>query len=253
VIFSDTPDLASPADAGALPEDPNLEPIVTAYAASARLAADAAAASQALFELQKLLNDQLLEASPELNQAMEAHGFASLASIPAAGQPERVADVAAPPAADDEDHEPFVAEAFMAALAAQPSTTPPPLPPAPQPVLRDVPPEDMPKCVVGPAAPAEAPRQVQAAYVPAPLPQPVAMAQPAAVQARPQRPQARLVAAAKSGGSAPAARTNTSRRAAAPVQSARRKRAAFDFRGFAAGFALSGAIGLVLYFVMSTS
>ncbi|MEI5617331.1 hypothetical protein WB403_50440, partial [Streptomyces brasiliscabiei] len=46
---------------GTAPQDAKLEPIVTAFAASARLAADATAASQALHHLKRLLADQLVE------------------------------------------------------------------------------------------------------------------------------------------------------------------------------------------------
>lgn len=205
---ADAAQVATPAEAEpaplALPEDPNLEPIVTAYAASARLAADAAAASQALFELQKLLNQQMLEASPELNDAMEAHGFARLDAIPVAQQ---AAPVVVAPAATVE-------------RAPDPATD----------------------------ASLAPPRMVQhasqrLASVPPPLPQPPPLAaprRPAPVHA------SRAVAPSKTG---PAPR----RVKPAPAAQARRRENTFDVRGFAAGFALSGAIGVVLYFVVATS
>jgi len=244
--FSDTPDEGQHGvPAMALPDDPSLEPIVTAYAASARLAADAAAASQALFELQKLLNDQLLEASPELNQAMEAHGFASLDAIPVAGQP-----AASETQSEGEAEEPpFAPEALIAALGGsaprapeQASLPPVTLPP----VLRDVPPEELPKCVVGPERPGAAQR--------------TAAMPPPANETRPQAPIVAEVTQARrrAAGSAvvrmeavPRQRQRPQARATRPQPS--RRQASFDFRGFAAGFALSGAIGVVLYFALSTS
>lgn len=214
----------------ALPEDPNLEPIVTAYAASAKLAADAAAASQALFELQRLLNQQRLEASPELNVAMEAHGLAGLDAIPVAQQPAAASPPVTSPArapdpATDESLVPprVVQQAHVAPAKA--SSVPPPLPPAARP-------PEMP-IAAAPRLTAAMPSEPRRAMPPESklrtAPSRLQHAQPAPARTEPRR--------------VPTAR------AARPT----RRASSFDVRGFAAGFALSGAIGVVLYLVMATS
>lgn len=107
---------------------------------------------------------------------------------------------------------------------------------------QDVPAEELPKCVVGKAvAPSveRAPPQASA-NAPSPL-------------------QVRSVAKAESALPVTSSVKDVVRtqrqmmKKAPPPKPQKRQRRSFDFRGFAAGFALSGAIGLVLYFVISAS
>lgn len=156
---------------------------------------------------------------------------------------------------------PEVAAAVPVAHARQAATPnlPPPLPrmaPAPpepagmdpRPALpQDVPLEALPKCVVGkPAAPLADRHRPQTASNPNPS-QPRAAARSETAAAPPPtvkdvvRTQRQMMQKSQ-----PA-------KPQKPQKPQRRPRRAFDFRGFAAGFALSGAIGLLLYFVMSTS
>lgn len=231
----------SPSPLLALPEDPALEPIVTAYAASARLAADAAAASQALFELQRLLNQQMLEASPELSVAMEAHGRAGLDAIPVAQQPALDAnDVVEPPRAPDPATDETLAPPRMIQQAPptmpRAAVTPPPLPAAPPALAPEMPKAIEPRAMavandqpVGPPAISLAPRGASVDGRLRKVPSRPPAAQPGAARGAPHR--------------VPAVRP--------PRQT--RRASNFDVRGFAAGFALSGAIGVVLYFVVATS
>lgn len=245
-----TPQTDTPAPLHALPEDPNLEPLVTAYAASARLAADAAAASQALFELQRLLNQQRLEASPELNGAMEAHGLAGLDAIPVAQLPVSDGiDVSMPtrapdPATDANLMPPRVIQ--QQPRESHAGSSPPPLPAAAFAPERTTTDTEAPRAIVAEPPPA--------LPVPlhAPAPQPSALHAPAhgvvsegqLCRAPPSQPPAARMGPARG-----------DRRRAVSGRPARtpRRASSFDVRGFAAGFVLSGAIGVVLYLVMATS
>lgn len=217
-----------------LPEDPSLEPLVTAYAASARLAADAAAASQALFELQKLLNEQKLEASPELNSAMEAHGLVGLDAIPTAQPPapEAIETIETPPRPDPVTDAnlapPRIVQPLANRLAA---AAPPPLPSSAAPAAVFTQRAEIAPPNAGPAAPvshAQQRPQIRTAATRA--------TQTPAASAAPKRP----------------VRTKAQRPARRSSARTADALSGFDLRGFAAGFVLSGAIGVVLYFVMAT-
>lgn len=245
-----------------------------------QLAADAAAAAEALQHLKRLLVDQLGPASlpgsmdkglviPVVEEASPpallsvppapASSPAALVSFPSAlaSSPAELtsavaASLLAPPA---NDVPPPVAaihdDARSAAVRVPPSMRhvasalaclPPPLPkPADtqdrRPILpSDVPAEVLPKCMV------DKPRSVAAARnVPPPLPA--------------ARAQVRAVAVAE-----PASARAAAAKSAPPARQARRREgqmgaahSGLDVRGFAAGFALSGAIGVVLYYVMSSA
>jgi hypothetical protein len=239
--------MEAPAPMLALPEDPNLEPIVTAYAASARLAADAAAASQALFELQRLLNQQMLEASPELSVAMEAHGLAGLDAIPVAQQPEPAPEAgeqplrAPDPATDANLVPPRLIQQAPPSVAPRVTAAPPPLP-LPLAVKPAATVPEMPKVVEPsvPSRPADAPvhqlrgRPEALRHATPDSPPRTASSRAPAVQTKSDRTERRRT---------------TASRPSRPV----RRASTFDVRGFAAGFVLSGAIGVVLYFVMATT
>jgi hypothetical protein len=235
---------------GAAPRDAKLEPIVTAFAASARLAADATAASQALHHLKRLLADQLVEPA-DFSEAVSADG-AEYAAVAAAPMPDEMAPV-----------QPVVAE------------TPAPVVPAREaPVRQDLTPPPVPRGVVPPAIPSVAavPRVTSLPLEPPheELPQIVSKARVLArepVRAMPQPP-AMPAARAPSppilrkadSVSAPRAETvNTGRKGVGnlpvpvPAPAFAYERTPFDLRGFCTGFVLSGAIGLLLYFVMTAS
>ena len=238
--------------------DPQLDPIVSAFAANARLAADATAAVEALHHLKKLLVDKLAEepsGAPDATTA-EAVGRAddSPASVPVADE----AVVPSPPAptetAPDVERDsiqpppvPVVAAVTAAVPAAASAVSGLPLEP---------PPEELPHIVSRVrAAPAIAP--VPAAE---PVRTPPAPPEPIVIRSvEAERPRAASsglpvrVEAPVSRRSNEIALPQVSPHRSLPAVMARpmsEPRPSFDLRGFVAGFMLSGAIGLLLYFVM---
>ncbi|MDX2202678.1 MAG: hypothetical protein NW223_08005 [Hyphomicrobiaceae bacterium] len=239
---------------GVTANDPQIEPLVSAFAANARLAADASAAMHALHNLKIMLADKLVEeprtaetaAPDEPAQAVSA----AAPSQPQATSPEPVREVAAE-------------------AGAPPVAAPPPVPvvvaataPAPHASLPlELPPEELPQIV----SKARMVREREAAAPPAPTP-PLPPRQPEPEPAAP--PPEPVVAVAKSepvkaraaerrtevtppAASKPAPIKTSSRNLPAPIARPMREPSpAFDMRGFMAGFMLSGAIGLLLYFVM---
>ncbi|RTL59679.1 MAG: hypothetical protein EKK41_29415 [Hyphomicrobiales bacterium] len=237
---------------GAAPHDAKLEPIVTAFAASARLAADATAASQALHHLKRLLADQLVEPAP-FSEAASAEG-AEYAATTALPVPEEMAPV-------------------QATIAME--TPAPVAPPREEPVRVELAPPPVPRAVVPPSIPSVAavPRATSLPLEPPheELPQIVSKARVLArepvrepVRAMPQPPP---VMPAQRAPSPPILRTveaapetvKTGRKASrnlpvpVPAPAFAYERTPFDLRGFCTGFVLSGAIGLLLYFVMTAS
>lgn len=224
---------------GPADEVPLADPLRRAHEANQRLAADAAAAAETLQHLKRLLAEQAGAASSPQ---------ASPSEPPSAG--EEIGVAAAPvaaPASTSETQEvagdapgpQHVAASLQDAVHNLPvvaESVPPPLPTPHlardrRPVMpSDVPQEELPKCVVGKLEPRAVARRV-----------PPALPQPGAV------PERRPTAAAP----APTKASSLVRDVRSRRKVANEPRHGFEFRGFAAGFALSGAIGVVLYYVMS--
>ncbi len=223
---------APPSFLSALVDEPKLEPIATAFAASARLAADATAASQALQHLKKMLAEQLDADN------LQAEDFARLGAGGAThGAPRR----------DEADETPREGEVHIVARGVGTQAGPPPIPSV-QPVFiprtqlpLDPPPEALPQIMSRARVlrqEPQQPRQTPAALEPVPL--------------RPVRTSGRK-AVSKSQREAEE-RGTPLRTLPVPVTSTHdRQLMSFDVRGFCAGFVLSGAIGLVLYFVMTAA
>lgn len=244
-----------------------VEPLVTAFAANARLAADATAASHALHHLKKLLAERMEmeeEASalgpepkfgfdpPQATQPTSAAPEAERAAPapqppePAAAQmPAPVAEAAPtiePPAVPSP---PLPAPAFALA-AVKPPPVPPPVPmpavalrPRPADLVRAPAAEGLPQCVQGP------PRFYGEERARKPE-RPVIAEVPVALKPKPELPATLPPVTSQ------AVRTK-SRPVPPRVSRPERDAAPLDVGGFIAGFALSGAIGVVLYFVMTAS
>lgn len=236
-------------------------PIVNAYAENAKLAAEATAASHALHNLKLILTEKMAEDAADL--------FG----------PER--DAPNDPA--DRVHPADMAE--VDAVAAAPAVVVEPEPAAaiveeaPQPAADVVEPEMPPVVAKGPPPLPTSAFVSAAAALPAgpPLPQPppaesAAMPADARAERRFPRPEiakvpsaperkagAGIVATSKparEGAKSASTKAVRKQKATSKVMRATRSesvRTPLDVGGFMAGFALSGAIGVVLYFVMTAS
>lgn len=246
-----------------------VEPLVTAFAANARLAADATAASHALHHLKKLLAEKMeMEEEASVSGLEPQFGFdtrqatqptveaqeaerATPAPAPqptepvSAQMPAPVAE-AAPTVGPPTVPSPPLTSPAVVLAAVKPPSVPPPIPmpavalrPRPTNLVREPAAEELPQCVQG------QPRFYGEERARKPE-RPVIAEVPVALKPKPDLPVPLPQVTSQ------AVRTK-SRQVPPRVTRPERVTAPLDVGGFIAGFALSGAIGVVLYFVMTAS